>query len=305
MSKIVYNPSEFNAKNLSISALKQLPSGGKQAYLSYEGDRLVMQTVMMTAPFGLNTADKYGPPQYSIDLSFRGADQRPEVKAFLDAMKAVDDFMLSEGAKNSKAWFRQEMTREMVSIMYTPSVKISKDKEGNPLDYPPNIKLKLKKNGDDFVTKFYDTKGTPYKGVPVQDLLVKGVQVTAIIECTGMWLAGGKFGLTWNAKQVAINKLPEKISDFAFRGLGSAAASSASADEEDDKEDEIDDEAAFQAPKSVVAAMLPQASAPVAASAASSVDDEEGDDIEPVAPPVKKPTATIATKKKVVVAAKK
>ena len=98
MSKIVYNPSEFNAKNLSISALKQLPSGGKQAYLSYEGDRLVMQTVMMTAPFGLNTADKYGPPQYSIDLSFRGADQRPEVKAFLDAMKAVDDFMLSEGA---------------------------------------------------------------------------------------------------------------------------------------------------------------------------------------------------------------
>lgn len=299
MSKIVYNPTEFNAKNLSISALKQLPSGGKQAYLSYEGDRLVMQTVMMTAPFGLNTADKYGPPQYSIDLSFRGADQRPEVKAFLDAMKSIDDFMLSEGAKNSKAWFRQEMTREMVSIMYTPSVKVSKDKEGNPLDYPPNIKLKLKKNGDDFVTKFYDTKGTPYKGVPVQDLLVKGVQVTAIIECTGMWLAGGKFGLTWNAKQVAINKLPEKISDFAFRGLGSAAAASASAEDEDEdaKENEIDDEAAFQAPKSVVAAMLPVASS----ASSTTVDDEEGDDIEPVAPPVKKPTATIAAKKKVVV----
>lgn len=298
MSKIVYNPTEFNAKNLSISALKQLPSGGKQAYLSYEGDRLVMQTVMMTAPFGLNTADKYGPPQYSIDLSFRGADQRPEVKAFLDAMKSIDDFMLSEGAKNSKAWFRQEMTREMVSIMYTPSVKISKDKEGNPLDYPPNIKLKLKKNGDDFLTKFYDTKGTPYKGVPVQDLLVKGVQVTAIIECTGMWLAGGKFGLTWNAKQVAINKLPEKISDFAFRGLGSAAAAASIEDEDEDaKDNEIDDEAAFQAPKSVVAAMLPVASS----ASSSTVDDEEGDDIEPVAPPVKKPTATIAAKKKVVV----
>ena len=296
MSKIVYNPSEFNAKNLSISALKQLPSGGKQAYLSYEGDRLVMQTVLMTAPFGLNTADKYGPPQYSIDLSFRGADQRPEVKAFLDAIKSIDDFMLTEGAKNSKAWFRQEMTREMVSIMYTPSVKISKDKEGNPLDYPPNIKLKLKKNGDDFLTKFYDTKGTPYKGVPVQDLLVKGVQVTAIIECTGMWLAGGKFGLTWNAKQVAINKLPEKISDFAFRGLGAASAAAASAEEEE--EEEVDDEVAFQAPKSVVAAMLPSVSS---SAASSSIDDEDGDDIEPVAPPVKKPSATIAPKKKVVV----
>jgi hypothetical protein len=292
---IVYNPTEFNAKNLSISALKQLPSGGKQAYLSYGGERLVMQTVMMTAPFGLNTADKYGPPQYSIDLSFRGADQRPEVKAFMEVMKSVDDFMLTEGAKNSKAWFRQEMNREMVSIMYTPTVKISKDKEGNPSSYPPNIKLKLKKNGDDFVTKFYDTKGTAYKNVPVQDLLVKGVQVTAIIECTGMWLAGGKFGLTWNAKQVAINKLPEKISDFAFRGLSTAAAV-----EDEENEDEIDDEAAFQAPKSVVAAMLPvaapvQAAQPAASS--DSVDDEDGDDIEPVAMPVKKPTTTIAKKK--------
>lgn len=297
---IVYNPTEFNAKNLSISALKQLPSGGKQAYLSYGGERLVMQTVMMTAPFGLNTADKYGPPQYSIDLSFRGADQRPEVKAFMDVMKSIDDFMLTEGAKNSKAWFRQEMNREMVGIMYTPTVKISKDKEGNPSSYPPNIKLKLKKNGDDFLTKFYDTKGTAYKGVPVQDLLVKGVQVTAIIECTGMWLAGGKFGLTWNAKQIAINKLPEKISDFAFRGLSAAATAEDEMDDGDNKE-EIDDDAAFQAPKSVVAAMLPQAAPSQPAAAADSVDDEDGDDIEPVAMPVKKPTTTAVAKKKITI----
>ena len=84
------------------------------------------------------------------------------------------------------------------------------------------IKLKLRKINNDFEAKFYDINGNPYKGIPVEDLLVKGVQVTAIIECAGVWFAGSKFGLTWRAKQIAIHKLPEKIADFAFKGLGSA-----------------------------------------------------------------------------------
>jgi hypothetical protein len=297
MSKIVL-PSTFDVKKLSISPIKALPSGAKQAYVSYDGERLVMQTASaMTAPFGLNIADKFGPPQYSLDISFRGADQKPEIKQFMESMKALDEYLLNEAAKNSRAWFRQEMNKDILRFQQTPTVKYSKDKEGAILDYPPNMKLKLRKQDDEFVTKFYDLKGTPYKGVPVQDLLLKGVQVTCIIECTGVWFAGGKFGLTWNAKQVAIHKVPEKISDFAFKGLGAIEAE----DEEDEEEkpssksasasasasssNEIDDDEVFAAPsKSVVSAMMPQAAA---AAASSSVDDDAGDDIEPVAPPVK------------------
>lgn len=305
MSKIVL-PSTFDVKKLSISPIKALPSGAKQAYVSYDGERLVMQTAAaMTAPFGLNIADKFGPPQYSLDISFRGADQKPEIKQFMEAMKSLDNYLLNEAAKNSRAWFRQEMSKEILAFQQTPTVKYSKDKEGTILDYPPNMKLKLRKQDDEFVTKFYDLKGTPFKGVPVQDLLLKGVQVTCIIECTGVWFAGGKFGLTWNAKQIAIHKVPEKISDFAFKGLGAIEVD----EEEDDEEEkhsssksasasnEIEDDEAFSAPapaKSVVSAMLPQASvaATASSSAASSasVDDDAGDDIEPVAPPVKSAT---------------
>lgn len=293
MSKIVL-PSTFDVKKLSISPIKALPSGAKQAYVSYDGERLVMQTASaMTAPFGLNIADKFGPPQYSLDISFRGADQKPEIKQFMEAMKSLDDYLLNEAAKNSRAWFRQEMSKDILRFQQTPTVKYSKDKEGTILDYPPNMKLKLRKQDDEFTAKFYDLKGTPYKGVPVQDLLLKGVQVTCIIECTGVWFAGGKFGLTWNAKQIAIHKVPEKISDFAFKGLGAIEA-----DEEEEEEkhssksaaassNEIDDDEVFTPTpsKSVVSAMMPHASA--AASSSSSVDDDAGDDIEPVAPPVK------------------
>ena len=127
--------------------------------------------------------------------------------------------------------------------------------------------------------------------------------MTAIIECAGVCLSGSKFGLTWRAKQIAIHKLPEKIADFAFKGLGSAKppVEDVEDDEEAADENEVDDDAAFRAPPqaqqktSVVAAVMPKAVEP----APASVDDEDGDDVEPVPAPKK----TIV-KKKVVSKAK-
>lgn len=296
MSSSVVYPSSFNSKNITISALRVLQSGAKQAYLNYGGERLVMQTaVSMAVPFGLNVADKFGPAEYSVELSFRGHEQRPEIKEFMDVISQIDEQMLTEGVKNSKSWFKGDLGRDVVKAFYTPSVKYSKDKDGNVLNYPPNLKLKLRKINNDFETKFYDINGNPYKGIPVEDLLVKGVQVTAIIECAGVWFAGSKFGLTWRAKQIAIHKLPEKIGDFAFKGLGTAKAPVEDVEDEEDNASEVDDEAAFRAPPqkpSVVAAMMPKATpAPVAAPAApaadDAVDDEEGDDVEPVPAPKK------------------
>jgi len=299
MSSVVY-PSTLDTKRITISALRSLQSGAKSAYLNYGGERLVMQSaVSMSVPFGLNCADKFGPPTYSVELSFRGHEQRPEIKEFMEAMNSLDEFMLNEGVKNSKSWFKADLSRDVVKAFYTPLVKYSMDKSGNVLSYPPNLKLKLPKNNDEFEAKFYDVNGTPYKGVPVEDLLVKGVQVTAIMECTGVWFAGSKFGLTWKAKQIAVHKLPERISDFAFKGLGSAPS------------EEIDDDEVFKKP-SVLAAVMPSTTtAPVSAagtigSATASaqdedeVDDEDADDVEPVPAPKK----TII-KKKVIVGAKK
>jgi hypothetical protein len=155
MSSSVVYPSSFNSKNITISAPKQLPSGAKQAYLNYGGERLVMQTaVAMSVPFGLNVADKFGPAEYSVELSFRGHEQRPEIKEFMDVIANIDETLLSEGVKNSKSWFKSDLSRDVVKAFYTPSLKYSKDKEGNTLSYPPNIKLKLRKINNEFESKF-------------------------------------------------------------------------------------------------------------------------------------------------------
>lgn len=277
MSSVVY-PSQFDASRITISAPRTLQNGSKSAYLNYNRDKLTMQTALaMTIPFGLNADDKYGPVKYSVNLSFRGHEQRADIKQFLDVLTALDEKMIDEGVKNSKAWFKADMSREVVKAFYTPSVKYSLDKDGNPSTYPPNLKLTLRKNGDDFETKFYDVHGSPYTNIPVEDMLAKGVQVTAIMECTSVWFAGSKFGLTWRAKQIAIHKLPEKIGDFAFKGLELAPAVAAvRAEEENDQE--MEDDPAFRpsaaAASSVVASVMPPA-----------VQDDDGDDVEPIPAP--------------------
>lgn len=292
---VVY-PSNFNSKLITISAPRTLQSGAKQAYLNYGGERLVMQTaVAMSVPFGLNCADKFGPPEYSVDLSFRGHEQRPEVKQFMEVISQIDETMILEGVKNSKSWFKSDLSRDVVKAFYTPSLKYSKDKDGNVLSYPPNIKLKLRRTNEVFDAKFYDVSGNPYNGIPVEELLAKGVQVTAIMECGGVWFAGSKYGLTWRAKQIAVHQLPKKVGEFAFKGLGSAPPS-------EEKEDEVDDDEVFARP-SAVAAMLPTATVPLVAPSETveqETMDEDGDDVEPVPAPKK-----MVVKKKVVVPQKK
>jgi hypothetical protein len=214
----------------------------------------------------------------------------------------MDEMMINEGVKNSKTWFKADLNKEVIKAFYTPSLKFSKDKEGNVLSYPPNIKVKLPKRNGEWDTKFYDLNGTPFKGVPVEDLIVKGTQITAIIECGGVWFAGSKFGLTWRAKQIAIHKLPEKMSEFAFKGLGSAPVAT---EEEAEEDKEIDDDPVFQPQRcppaskpSAVAAVMPQAQAQQQDD--DDEEDEDADDVEPV--PVPKKTTVI---KKKVVAPKK
>ena len=280
MSAIVY-PSQFNTKNITIAAPKLLPSNAKQAYVSYNDNKLVMQTaVEMIVPFGLNCYDKGATPEYSVNLSFRGQD-RPEVKEFLKALERLDEFMIDEGVKNSMAWFKMPPNRDIIAAFYTPCVKYSIDDKGNRKDYPPNFKVKLPKRDGNWDTKFYDIKGNPYRNMAVEDLIVKNTSVTAIIECGGVWFAGSKFGLTWRAKQIAIHALQEKMGDFAFKGLESAqAAVVASAQQVAQDDDMVDDEEVFHAPKPV----------------AQTVDDEEADDVEPIPPPTK-----TVIKKKIVV----
>ena len=293
MSGSTITSTEFNGRNVTISAPKAVEiekdgkrqSVGKKAFVNYNGERLVLQSATsMRIPFGLSVfkADGGGQDKYSINLSFNNYQTAGETKAFFDAVTLLDTEVVEQAFKNSKAWFGKDASKE----------------------YPPTMKLNLKKTGATFDTKIYDVTGKRMTGIPMEELLAKGTQVTALIECSDVWIAGtGKFNLRWNVSQLVVHKMADKGADFAFKGLGitpevSNSSSSKSAaeqysnaaveeDAEDNLVDDEEEEAAIQAPVSVVAAAL---------------EDDDDDEGEAPPPPPKK--AVTITKKKPVVAKK-
>ncbi len=292
--------------------MKNLESGGKMASLFYKyGDSssgvLTTQVGSLSLPYGMNVFDKAGPVKYSMDLSLRGHEENPKVKAIYDAFSALDEWMIDQGVQNSKAWFKAPLTRDVVRAFYTPMVKVAKDAEGNPKPYPPTFKINLKKQNDQFDVKVYDDQARPYEGVPLEDLLVKGAMVTTLIQCTSVWFAGSKFGLSWKAKQIRMDKVPESIRGYAFLDDDDVPAPKASARPAvaatankfaalDAEEEEAEEDEAFAAPKpNVLAAMMPKAPAPTPA--AEPTVDEEAEDHEPIPAPKKTTTVKQVVKK--------
>jgi hypothetical protein len=135
--------------------------------------------------------------------------------------------MIEQGVKNSKAWFKADLKADMVRMFYTPTLRFAKDAEGNLKPYPPTLKIQLRKRDGKFETAVYDDKKRPLTDVPLEDVLVKKAFLTALIQCTGVWFAGGKFGLSWKAIQIRADKIPDSIRGFAFLDDGEEPAKAA------------------------------------------------------------------------------
>jgi hypothetical protein len=335
MSSSIVFANSFDAKRLTVSALKTLDSGAKQAYINYDCGKFVFQSPSdMTLPYGVSASDKakFGGIgiDYALDLSLKGHDDNgTAVHEYAQMLNKFDEFMIETAYANRKAWFRADHSKDTIRAFYTPSVKFSVDKEGNPKPYPPTHKVKLQKDRDGkFVAKFFNSRGKAIKDTPVEEILPKKVQITVLVECGTLWFAAGsKFGVTWKASQVLVQKTPERMADFAFQGIAleeggddeeETVAQSAGASSSSSMVQQVDDDEALSAPapapKSVMAAVMPKAAvaappaahAPAAAAPQSNPladveipatsDNEgegEGEDHEPIPAPTPKKVTTV------------
>jgi hypothetical protein len=155
------------------------------------------------------------------------------------------------------------------------------------------MKVQLRKRDGKFDVDIYDAALNSMKGTPIEDILVKRAQLTVLMKCTGVWFAGGKFGLSWKAEQIRADKVPASIRGPAFLPdeTGGAVAApqqqsknqfAALAEEEDD--DEVNDEEALASPAA------PKAAAPPPA------EDDEEDEAPEVVSPAAVPKKTVVKK---------
>ena len=215
-----------SAKKFDCEQVKYKPPttntrGGKDVKVQLNGSNLVLQVPLMLT-WGLNERDNDGRMSYDVSLQFE-PHKYPAQQRALDNMKSFENKLLNDGVVNSKAWFgKTKMTREVVEAMMWPILKYPKMKDGSgEPDYSrnPTMKLKVPYWDNQFNVEMYDMDGVPQyrqpkegqweaeqnKGSPMT-LLPKGTHLTGLIQCTGLWFAGGKFGCTWKLLQAKLQQ---------------------------------------------------------------------------------------------------
>ena len=207
---------EFDVDKVSFGAVKVLDTGGRLVYISYDGEPLIVQTPEMYAPFGISSfsndaSDPSSAVKYSMDIAFKNVASRASERCFLKKLKTFDELVISTAFDSAMAWLKKKFpSLEVIEALYTHSIKVPKDKDtGDVTDkYPQTFKMKIPSSKDGkFMCEAYDVDGTPLDvAALVKDGSVKGASVTAIMRCSGIWIAGGKFGCTWSAMQIRVKR---------------------------------------------------------------------------------------------------
>ena len=217
----IANGLDFNISDIDITAPKLNKSGGKSANIIYKPSKkglyINMQVPMLTWGAQMFKDTQSGKETYDMALQFPRKDySTPETDILLAKFQQLEQYIKNEAVKNSMAWFNKKtMTPEVIEALWTPILKYSKDAQTGEADMTkaPTLKVKLPYWDGKFNCEIYDTQGAmlypdDVNGSSPLELIPKGINIVAIVQCGGLWFANGKFGCTWRLFQSVVQPKP-------------------------------------------------------------------------------------------------
>jgi hypothetical protein len=232
----VLTATNFKIDTISFGKHKPNVNGGYNIELTVGNgsEEILIQTPKMRSPFGIST-DKTNPFKKSLDISFQGIEVNQGIKSFREMVEQVDNLVIDYAVKNSKTFFKKDLTRDVISEYYYSGIKLSKKEQ-----YSDTFKFKLlflKPNPDKnlpngkYLTSFWSIKGEEQNDAALD----KGDSVKCLIKPQMLWVANRSFGITWVCTQVCIHK-QQKVSGFSFKKTGDSDDEVEIASEEEEEE---------------------------------------------------------------------
>ena len=212
LSGETFNPD----KDIKYSKPKVNASGGKSVGIlnaTTNGATYVSTPLMMTWGISAFEDKKTGEKSYSMSLQFPGEEYNTAAIAkFRANIVKFEQKIKADALANQKEWFgKSTMTKDHIDMFWTPILKFAKGENGEP-DQNKNPTLNVKmpiwegvwnvELFDPQSRKIFPDAGNEHT-TPV-DLIAKGSHVAVVLQCGGVWFAGGKFGVTWKLFQAVV-----------------------------------------------------------------------------------------------------
>ncbi len=233
----ILKPKNFNPSLLEFSEVKTNKYGGKAVYVRYNGGKLRIQTPKMTLPYGLNEDDLTDPKtqevighKYSVNLSFKGKERDVDddsipskvrsnirrLNEFHTMLGEIDNQVVKQGTANSMPWLKMKNAQEaVIQALFNDTIKVSRDKETQEPDgkWPDTIKCKIPYYEGVFKAEVYSEDR---EEVDLKEYIVKRAETASLLECSGIWFAGGKFGIGWKLVQMQVLSRPSGLTGYSI-----------------------------------------------------------------------------------------
>ena len=208
----------FDVNNDFVYTKAKVNANGRKSVgiLNNENKKSLYLSTPLMLTWGVNEYkdEKTGEVQsYDIALQFPNDEyNNPDCVAFLKNMQALEQKVKDDTIANSKDWLNKtKLSSETVDALWSPMLKYPKDKETGEPDYSraPTLKVKIPYWDGEFknIELYNDSKELVFptsEDTNIGEYIIKGSNVATIIQCGGIWVANGKFGVTWKLFQAVV-----------------------------------------------------------------------------------------------------
>lgn len=218
MSEMLINGTVLSTDDIYYTKPKINQSGGKNVGIlnsKYKKTLCISTPLMLT--WGINENDFEGRGNKSYDLSLQfpreqDSNYTDDTQKLLKNLSDFENKIKEDAVVNCKDWFGKKMSLEQIDVLWTPMLKYPKDQETLEPDKSrmPTLRVKLPYYDRVFKMELYDTDrnrifpNVDNPGLLPMNLIDKGQNIAAVIQCGGIWFANGKFGTTWKLVQAVV-----------------------------------------------------------------------------------------------------
>lgn len=292
----VIESADWNPKSHKYMAPKVNSMGGKSVSLiSTQSNRSLHLNTPLLMTWGISDFvgdDGNSDGKFKLSLNFPNPEYTSkDTDSFLQKLTEFQNQVIDDAVTNSELWFSKKKSKELVEDSFFPFLKYPKKKDatGKPtgeIDYsrPPSFSAKVpvykqedgshKWECDIFDVQYNQIFPTDDDDVTPVELVPKLSKIACTIQCTGIWIGGKGWGLTWKfVSGVVKPKQNETVRGKCHITLPPDAFNESSLDESPQDIDEPD-------------------SAPVAHEKPSTVVEDSDDEDGPLTKSVSTPPAT-------------
>ncbi len=213
----------FDIGTVSYGAPRTNNHGGKAIPILVNGQKLVLQ-FPLTFTWGAqtNVDEASGRTTYSLNLVLE------EGSPLREALIALQEKVLEDSVVNSRAWYGKAIaSREVVEALFYPIARFPKDKDSGEPDMSrnPSVKAKLAAWEGVVKTELYTMDKPPTLIHDARSLVLdvdevlasipQASHLTGLLQCDGIWYAGGRCGVTWRLLQAKV-KPPVRLEGYCL-----------------------------------------------------------------------------------------